>query len=395
MKNRGARLKVLFAGVFSLILTLGVARFSYTPLLPIMQKQAGLGIAEGSWLAAVNYLGYLCGAIIVSLISDLHLKDRLYRIGLLSAVVTTVWMGLTDDLWLWLFLRFLSGLSSAAGMLLGSGLVLNWLLRNDHRGELGIHLSGIGLGIAFSAVAVEVMNSFFNWSEQWQLLGFIGFFMLVPAWLWLPKPEVAGYTRNGGALVDNPPGKLFMLVLILAYFCAGVGFVVSATFIVAVVEKLPGLEGRGNMAFTLIGLAAAPACFIWDLIARRVGYLNSLLLAYILQICSILMPVVTTGFIATMFGALLFGGTFVGIVSLVLVMAGLYYPARPAKMMGKMTISYGVAQIAAPAVIGFIARVSGNYNTGFYLAAFTMLIGTFTVLALKIMERREANLYKV
>jgi MFS family permease len=76
------RLKVLGAGVISLVLMLGVARFSYTPLLPLMQQQAGLGVAEGGWLAAINYMGYLSRAVIASLISDIVLKDRLYRLGL-------------------------------------------------------------------------------------------------------------------------------------------------------------------------------------------------------------------------------------------------------------------------------------------------------------------------
>jgi len=82
MDEPSGRIKVLSAGIFSLVLVLGVARFSYTPLLPLMQQQAGLGVAEAGWLAAINYAGYLSGAIIASLIGDMVLKDRLYRIGM-------------------------------------------------------------------------------------------------------------------------------------------------------------------------------------------------------------------------------------------------------------------------------------------------------------------------
>ena len=89
------RIKVLGSGIFSLILALGVARFAYTPLLPIMQHQAGLGVAAAGWLAAINYSGYLSGALIASMISDLVLKDRLYRIGLILAILSTAMMGLT------------------------------------------------------------------------------------------------------------------------------------------------------------------------------------------------------------------------------------------------------------------------------------------------------------
>jgi len=383
------RFKVLSAGVISLVLMLGIARFAYTPLLPLMQQQAGLGIAEGGWLAAINYMGYLSGAIIASLISNVMLKDRLYRLGLVLALVTTIGMGLTDNLWLWATLRFVAGLSSAAGLLLGSGLILHWLIRHDHRSELGIHFGGIGLGIAFCAIAVELMHPHFDWREQWVLLTVVGALMAIPAWAWLPRPEVQSVTKNGAPMVDRPPSTVFLRLFMAAYFCAGVGYVVSATFIVAIVEQLPGLQGKGSWTFMVLGLAAAPACIIWDLIARRIGDINALISAFILQIVGILLPVIAPSFGVTMFGAALFGGTFIGIVSLVLTMAGRFYPTRPAKMMGKMTISYGIAQIAAPAITGLLAERGGSYSDGLYLAASMMTLGSLLMLILKARSKRE------
>lgn len=383
------RFKVLSAGVISLVLMLGIARFAYTPLLPLMQQQAGLGIAEGGWLAAINYMGYLSGAIIASLISNVMLKDRLYRLGLVLALVTTIGMGLTDNLWLWATLRFAAGLSSAAGLLLGSGLILHWLIRHDHRSELGIHFGGIGLGIAFCAIAVELMHPHFDWREQWVLLTVVGALMAIPAWAWLPRPEIQSVTKNGAPMVDRPPSTAFLRLFMAAYFCAGVGYVVSATFIVAIVEQLPGLQGKGSWTFMVLGLAAAPACIIWDLIARRIGDINALISAFILQIVGILLPVIAPSFGMTVFGAVLFGGTFIGIVSLVLTMAGRFYPTRPAKMMGKMTISYGVAQIAAPAITGLLAEGGGSYSDGLYLAASMMILGSLLMLILKARSKRE------
>jgi len=113
MSSQRERLQVLSAGIFSLLLTFGVARFAYTPLLPIMQQQAGLGLAEAGWLAALNYAGYLSGALVASLISNLVLKDRLYRIGLVVAIVSTAMMGLTSDPWLWMLSRFIAVLTMA------------------------------------------------------------------------------------------------------------------------------------------------------------------------------------------------------------------------------------------------------------------------------------------
>ncbi|MEB4593098.1 YbfB/YjiJ family MFS transporter [Candidatus Thiothrix sp. Deng01] len=392
MDIKTERLKVLTAGILSLILMLGIARFAYTPLLPVMQQQAGLGVAAGGWLAAINYLGYFSGALIASLISDLVLKDRLYRIGLVVAVVTTAGMGLTENVWVWAVLRYFAGLSSAAGLLLGSGLILNWLIRHDFRSELGIHFTGLGLGIALCALGVELMQHYLSWDQQWLLFTLLGALLMVPAWRWLPPPDTSGMTRSGAAMVDNPPDKTFLYTFMAAYFCAGVGYVVSATFIVAIVDHLPGLEGRGSLSFLVLGLSAAPACINWDLIARKVGDLNALLMAFVLQIVGILLPVMSHNVLLTFAGAALFGGTFIGIVSLVLTMAGRYYPTRPAKMMGKMTLSYGVAQIAAPALTGVLAaRSGGSYADGLYLAAAVMLLGTLLILRLRIREYRQAR----
>ncbi len=390
MGDQTARLKVLAAGIFSLLLVLGVARFSYTPLLPLMQSQAGLGVAEAGWLAAINYAGYLSGAIIASQISDLVLKDRLYRIGMVLAIVSTAVMGLSTNVVVWALSRYVAGLSSAAGMLLGTGLILNWLIRHHHRSELGIHFAGIGLGIAGCAGAVMLLSPWLDWREQWFALTGLGCLLLIPALAWLPRPDQTGLTTSGQKMHDQPPSTLYLRLLMAAYFCAGFGYVVSVTFIVAIVNKLPGMAGQGNLVFLAIGIGAAPACINWDLIARRTGDLNALILAALLQIVGILLPVLGGGLAIALLGALLFGGTFIGMVSLVLSMAGRYYPTRPAKMMGKMTLSYGVAQIIGPALTGAMATRLGSYDAGLYAAAGVMVVGTLLLLALKLVEHRDA-----
>lgn len=383
MSSQRDRLKVMAAGIFSLLLTIGVARFAYTPLLPLMQQQAGLGVAEAGWLAAINYAGYLSGALIAMLVGDLVSKDRLYRIGLVVAVASTAMMGLSQDFAVWAVSRYLAGLSSAAGMLLGAGLVLNWLIRHGHRSELGIHYSGIGLGVVLCSVAVALLEQGLDWRDQWLALTLLGGLLAIPALAWLPVPARVVPNPGAQAWRDNPPTPLFLRLFMAAYFCAGIGYVVSTTFIVAIVERLPGLEGQGKWAFLAIGLAAAPASIVWDFVARRIGDLNALIVAALLQIAGILLPVAGGGLALTLAGALLFGGTFVGIVSLVLTMAGRYYPGRPAKMMGKMSLAYGCAQIFGPAATGWLATRFGSYESGLYLAAGAMVLGTALLLLLK------------
>lgn len=387
------RIRVLLAGVFSQILCVGIARFAYTPLLPIMQEQTWMGDAAGGWLAAVNYLGYISGALIAASINDLKLKDTLYRIGLVLAIITTAAMAFTENLSLWMLLRYLAGLASAGSMLIASGLILNWLIRNDHRGELGIHFAGIGLGIAIAALLVELMMYLSQgWAQQWLWLSLLGLILAIPAWAWLPRPVAGNVTSGGAILTDSPPSNRFMWLMMAAYFCAGYGFVITATFIVAFVERQPELAGMGPLTFVFVGLAAAPAVMLWDIVARHAGYLNALLLTFIIQVGGILLPVIYPTLPVVLLSALLFGGTFVGSVSLVLTMAGRLYPTKPAKLMGKMTISYGTAQVIAPALTGMLAAKFGNYDLGLWIAGGFVVVGILLVLWLKFTDQTAQQL---
>ena len=64
-------------------------------------------------------------------------------------------------------------------------------------------------------------------------------------------------------------------------------------------------------------------------------------------------------------------------------------------MMGKMTISYGVAQILGPAVTGWLGATFGSYAGGLYFAAAMMLIGTALLVVLKLIGGRDARAAKL
>lgn len=381
------RLRVISAGICALILTVGIARFAYTPLLPIMRDEAGMSALAGGWLATVNYGGYILGAIIASSIPALWVKYRLYRVGLVLALVTTAAMGWTRDPILWGVLRFLSGLSSTTGLLLASGIVLNWLARNGRKPELGLHFAGVGLGVMLSGLAVEAMAGRWAWDGQWEALGVLGLLFFLPAWIWMPAPPRDGGKGSGGG-DGGPPDRTWVGLFFATYFCAGFGYVISATFIVAILARLPELTGLGNWIWVVLGLAAVPSSFLWDRVAAALGPLWALVLAYGIQIVSILLSALFQGVLPNLVGAVLFGGTFVGIVGLALTVVGRRFPANPAKAMARLTIGYGVAQIAAPALAGSIAAVTGSYRGALFLAAGMMVLGTVILLAMIGRERR-------
>jgi predicted MFS family arabinose efflux permease len=378
--------QVSIGGITALMLTVGIARFAYTPLLPLMQAQAGVGDALGGGLAAINYAGYMSGALIASLVEAPHWRYRLYLAGLLLGLMSTALMPLGTSVGLWALSRYLGGLAGAAAMLLGSGLVLGFLMRSGRRPELGVHFMGLGLGIVLSALGAMAMDALrWDWAAHWWGFVSIGLALLAVAWHWrppLPPPTAPS------AMPQGAPGKTWMRLMLAAYFCAGWGFVIHATFTVAIVERQPLLQGQGPWAWLLVGVAATPAVFVWDRIARRFGDLQALITAFALQTVSVVLPALSNSLSAALTGALLYGATFIGLVSLTLALVGRRSPGNPGKAMARLTLSYGAAQVTAPALAGAMAQASGSYRGALWVTALVLVIGLMLVVALQQVEKR-------
>ncbi len=167
--------KVIVGGIFGLVLSIGLARFAYTPLLPALQLQTGLNDASAGALAAINYAGYISGALAAAWIDDVRWRHRLYSMGLWMSLLTVAGMALSTWMPAWALWRYLGGLCGATGMLLGAGLVLGWLMRQGRRPELGVHFIGLGLGIVVSAVGVWGVSQIWTlWSSQWLAMAALG-----------------------------------------------------------------------------------------------------------------------------------------------------------------------------------------------------------------------------
>lgn len=390
--------KVLLAGLCSLMLMMGIARFAYTPLLPVMLEQTLLSKESAGWLAAINFMGYLSGALIAALVNSIEQKDKLYRLGIFVAILTTALMATAENMWVWSISRYFAGLSSAAGLLIGSALVLNWLLRHTQKSEMGLHFVGLPLGIVFCSLIVLLMGNVtvegmtLNWSEQWWWLVLVACLLACPAWFWLPRPTPLPQSQQTAVMQDNPPGAQFFWLMMAAYFCAGYGYVISTTFIVDIVDQQPALQGNGAITFMMMGLAGVPAAILWDKLARQRGYVSALLYAFILKAIGIIVPALTDNLVLILLSAALFGFSFVGLVSLVLTMAGLFYPSKPAKLMGKLTIAYGIAQIGAPAFTGWLAESMGHYDLGLWIASAFTLAGAAIMALLAYFERQAKQL---
>ncbi len=378
------RTKIFIAGICSLVLTMGIARFAYTPLLQVMQDARLINDAVGGWLAALNYVGYLSGTIIAASISNLVLKDKLYRLSLIIAIISTVAMAWTENWIIWGIWRYLAGLTAAGGLLLGSGLIMNWLVRHGYKMDMGIHFGGVGLGIVVTAIAVEWMLPSFNWAEQWEIFAAIGLVLALPAWLWLPRPDGHDVTKSGQQLTDQLPDAKWLRILSLSYFCVGIGYVVYATFIVVIINNREELIGYGNWAWFLVGITMMPCCYIWEKIAERVSDFLAFLMAYIMMTISIAILIFDGPLWLIVISAVLYGSSMMGIVSMMLTLVGKLAPTKPAKLMGKISVYYAIAQIIAPAFAGQVAEITGNYSSVMFYSTIIMMIGIALLVHLKL-----------
>jgi MFS family permease len=368
--------QVLTGGICGLVLTIGMARFAYTPLLPSLQTQTGLSDAAAGGLAAINYAGYMTGALAATWIDDVRWRHWLYSAGLWMALVTVAAMALTTWMPAWAFIRYIGGLCGATGMLLGSGLILGWLMRQGRRPELGLYFIGLGLGIVVSALGAWGLSQVWpTWSDQWLAFAALGLVFFVPAWKWRPPVPPQVVVAHDATSAAGLGSRRWAWTMLTSYFAAGWGFVISATFTVAIVEREPALAGQGPLAWAMVGLAAMPAVFIWDLVARRVGDKRALLLAFGLQTLSVMLPAMSGELWAALAGAVGYGATFIGIVSMTLALVGRRAPNNPGKAMAKLTLSYGAAQMLAPVVAGYMAQTTGTFKGALWLTAGVMAAG--------------------
>lgn len=397
MLFRPTHYSVLFSGICALILSLGIARYSFTPMIPALQEQMSLTESLAGWLAGWNYIGYLAGLFMVWLIKDLKTKDFFYRYGLVVVLIATAVMAAHENVLVWYLGRFFAGMASATGFMLGTGLIMNWLHHNNFEGELGIHFSGIGLGIIVSALVVDATSIDgifgFNWRQQWLALAGVGFLLMLPSMLLLPIPkeEEIEMAREGDMLRNvTPPTERWLWMLQIAYFCAGLSNTLNVTFTSLITELQP-LDGLGARMWLLVGIAATPAPFIWDRIARRVGPLDALRVAFVFNILGNACLALTVSVYTTMLAAVLFGFTFMGIVSLTLSTVGRLYGSKATQIMARLTFGYCIAQILSPILSGVVAEVTGSFSAPLFIVAFAMLIGLGCITAVRREQRSKMS----
>ncbi|MET0170619.1 MAG: YbfB/YjiJ family MFS transporter [Aliihoeflea sp.] len=365
---------------------MGIGRFVYTPILPGMMETLGQSTSEAGFIAAANYAGYLIGAIVAGG-GWAHGSER--RIALLSLVVSAILclaMATTDQLVAFLAIRFVAGLVSAFVMVFLSSIVFAELARAKRSSLQWLHFGGVGLGIALSSLVVAgVGMSGFGWRGEWIGAGLLSFAAIAIVYYLL------GDAGSRVADAQREPPLVFSPALrsiVLAYGIFGFGYIVTATFLIAIVRSSAPDPTLETGVWLVTGLAGLPSVLVWGWAASKWGLRPAFAVGCIIEALGVAASVALGGASGPLLGGFLLGGTFIAITALGLQAARMLAGPSPRKALAVMTAAFGTGQIVGPVVAGFIADWSGGFFWPSMLAALALAVSAWLAMSSKATEPR-------
>lgn len=378
MDNQPRALTVALSGVAALAVAMGIGRFAFTPVLPMMQGDNGLSVADGGWLASANYAGYLAGAL-----SALWLRvgaSTVIRGSLLLIAGVTIGMGLTGSFPAWIILRAAAGVASAWALVFVSVWCLDRLSRQGRPALGSAVFSGVGVGVALAGLlCLVLMQMRATASEAWIVLGAAACVLTAMVW------PVFGARVTPRALpeVPVPPGRFRWtrdgVLLVVCYGVYGFGYIIPATFVPAMARQIISDPAVFGWSWPLFGLAAvvstlATARFAAPASNRRVWVVCAVVMAV-----GVAAPAVSPGIAAIMVAAVCVGATFVVVTMVGMQEARIVSGAQSRTLMAAMTASFAAGQIAGPLAVSWFATTGGSMNAVLVVSALLLVASAVAV----------------
>ncbi|MDF3092039.1 YbfB/YjiJ family MFS transporter [Burkholderia semiarida] len=404
--DRRARAAAL-ACMVGLAVVLGVGRFAFTPLLPLMLADGSIGLKAGSWLASANYAGYFAGA--VSCAALRVAPARMVRFGLAATVLLTAAMGVGHGLPAWLVVRFVAGVVSAWTFVFMSQWGLRRLAELHAPEWSGVIYAGPGVGIVATGLigsALAGQRAAVGW------LGFAALSAVLSVAIWrtfgaapdstaAPRaqampPAAASHAAPGAPAAPAAPagtrsGRADAAWLVVLYGAPGFGYIITATFLPVIARAaLPAGSPWPDLFWPMFGAALIVGAIT---AARLPGHWdNRLLLAAgcATQALGIAAGIVWPNAAGFSIGSALLGLPFTAITLFAMREARRLHGERAAGLMGYATASYGVGQILGPLVAAPLAARFGSFTPALWVAAAALLAGAAGFAATAARGRRSS-----
>lgn len=368
-----APLRVALAGMVALAVAMGIGRFAFTPLLPMMLHDGVVDIATGSWLATANYAGYLAGALLYMALPWLGRRlgtvpgnAALARGGLVATVLLTGVLALPWPA-SWPLLRFLAGVASALVFLGTANWCMGQLTRLGRPQLAGLIFCGPGLGIVVTGLPTGAMVAA-GWSAAagWATFAALAAVLCAGIWQVLRGGEVQGHPAGPSAAVSLPAPAAQRALHAVAYGLAGLGYIVTATFLPVIARSaLPAGSAWPDLFWPVFGAGVALGAFLSTRISPHRDRRWLLAGAYLLQAVGIALGLLWPGPAGFALGSLLLGLPFTAITFFALQEARHQWPQAGAGFTGLLTALYGIGQIAGPPMAAALLAQAGSRAQGF------------------------------
>jgi predicted MFS family arabinose efflux permease len=366
-----------FGGLIATAAALGIGRFVYTPILPPMLEALRLSDSEAGLIASANFVGYLIGALLAGM-PRLPGSLGVWLLGSLAiSAVSTAGMGLAHTLSAFLILRFVNGAASAFVLILVSTAVLESLAQARRNELSAVLFAGVGTGITISAALVAaLLHLGQSWRALWLASGVLSLAAVLPAALLLPRfagsttqisKQTSGVARSG------------LQRLVAAYGLFGFGYIITATFLVAIVRTTPAIQALEPLIWVVFGIAAVPSVALWTRIATPLGIPATFALACTVEAAGVLASVLWPTTMGVFLAAILVGGTFMGLTALGLMEARARTVGDPRRALALMTVAFGLGQIVGPIFAGVASEHLGSFTAPSIVAALALVLAALLV----------------
>jgi predicted MFS family arabinose efflux permease len=375
--RRGAW-RAALACMVTLAVAMGLGRFAFTPMLPIMLHEGKLQLEAGGVLASLNYLGYFLGAVSCAAIG---IKAKtMVRGGLAATAVLLVGMGVLHSFTSWGVLRAAAGVMSAWVFVFASGWGLRRLAETNSPALAGVIYTGPGIGIAMTGLLGGALG---RWGSEagWIGLGLLAVVLVAAIWRVFDDGELPAAAASTAAPVAaagtsaSASARSDAAWLVALYGLAGFGYIITATFLPVIARQaLPGSPWP-DFFWPLFGLAIIPGALIG---ARAPLYWDNRLLlaaAYALQALGVLLSVAWPTIAGFALGSLLLGMPFTAITLFAMRDARRLRGNAAAGLIGYATASYGVGQIIGPLFAAPLAQRTGSFQLPLLVAAAALALG--------------------
>jgi MFS family permease len=352
-------LALAIGGLLSMAAANGIDRFIYTPILPVMVEALGLTASQAGLIASANYLGYLLGALFAARPGLPGSRRSWLLAALATSSVCTAGMALTASLPPMLILRFISGFAGAVAIIMAIALVVERLATGGRGALAPVHFAGVGIGIVLSALIVAgLRNAGLGWRSMWVSAGVASLGCLVfVAWLIGNRAAVSAAATATERSAIGPKFRLLIAANTLSAF----GYVITATFIVALVRGSPQLQALEASIWVVFGLAAAPSVALWLGLANRINVFRTFAIVCGVEAIGVLASVVWLEAAGTIVAALCVGGSFMGLTALGMVGARRLTVGDARRPVALMTAGFGCGQMIGPTFAGLLRDASGSF----------------------------------